>query len=174
VATSPAVSFKQSCIPELRRVSIYLHDDVAGVLTYFDDIHCHGQLEKLKISGYVDVNNNANLPPLADLRQWLKMSTSTEFTFEMDLGLMSDDDQQLTTLLAEYQQLTGQTQKKYYTSVNILYPRMSLLEPVESDDEDSSDESMNGSVNDWIINACINEVRGRRVISISHIIPFHV
>ena len=54
VATSPAVPFKQRCIRELRYVSVYLHDDVAGILTYFDDIQRHGQLEKLKISGYVD------------------------------------------------------------------------------------------------------------------------
>jgi hypothetical protein len=85
VATSPVVPFKQSSIPELRYVSVYLHDDVTGMLTYFDNIHRRGQLEKLTINGFVYVNNNGNLPRLAYLRQWLAMSRSPEVTFEMNV-----------------------------------------------------------------------------------------
>jgi hypothetical protein len=165
VTTSPAVPFKQSCIPELRCVHVHLQDDVAGMLTSFDDIHRHGQLEKLKISGCVDVNNNGNLPRPADLRQWLTMSTSYKFTFEMDLILTGDDNEHLTTMLTEYQRVTSKARSEYSRRVNILYPTMSLVQPVEWDDDDSSaDESMNEDVDDPI-DTDISEVRRRISIS---------
>ena len=170
VATSPAVPFKQSCIPELRRVSVYLHDDVAGMLTYFDDIHRHGQLEKLEIDGYVDVSSNGNLPRLADLRKWLTMTTSSKFTLEMNLTLTSTDDEHSTTLLTEYRRATGKTRTKYYREVNIRFPRMSLLQPVDSSDEVSGDEPMEEGVT-FTTNNYISEVRR---ISISPTILFDI
>ena len=173
MATSPAVPFKRSSIPELRCVSVSVHDDVAGMLTYFDDIHRHGQLEKLEIRGYVDVSNNGNLPRLADLRQWLTMSTSTEFTFEMDLRVTSDDDQHLKALLAEYRRVTGKDRTKDDREVHILYPAMSLAQPVGWDDADFSDEPMEEGVGDLKIDVRFNEVRRRR-ISAPHIICFDI
>ena len=44
------VPFEQSSIPELRSVSVSLHDDVAGILTYFEKI----PLETLEISGCLE------------------------------------------------------------------------------------------------------------------------
>ena len=173
MATSPAVPFKQSSIPELRYVNVSLRDDVAGMLTYFDDIHRHGQLEALKIRGDVDVSNNGNVPRLVDLRQWLSMSTSTEFTFEMDLTLLDNDDQNFKPLLAEYQRFIGKPRAKYYRSMKILYPTMSLAQPVEWDEDDSSDESMNEDPDDPI-DTDITEVRRGRKISISHISSFDI
>jgi hypothetical protein len=172
VATSPAVPFKRSSIPELRRVSVFLHDDVAGMLTYFDNIHRQGQLEKLEIRGYVDVNDNGNLPRLADLRQWLRMSTSTEFTFEMELSLISDDDQHLEALLTEYRRVTGEGQTKYERRLHLLYPATSFPRPVGWNNENCSDEAMDEGVDYLMIDVRINEVRRR--ISISHIICFDV
>ena len=167
MVTSPVVSFKRRCISELRYVTVYLHDDVAGMLTYFDNIH--GQLEKLTINGSVYVDNNGDLPRLADLRQWLTMSTSSKFTFEMNLTLPNSDDEHMKTLLAEYRRVTGNAPSKYYQTVNILYPKMSLVHPVECNDEDSIDESMEEDV-DYVIDIRIFEVRRTRRISISHII----
>ena len=167
MATSPAVSFKESCIPELSYVTVYLHDNVAGILTYFDNIL--GRLEKLTINGSVYVDNNGDQPRLADLRQWLTMSTSSKFTFEMNLTLPNSDDEHMKTLLAEYRRVTGNAQSKYYQTVNIVHPKMSLVHPVECNDEDSSDESMDEGVN-YVIDIRIFEVRRRRRISILHII----
>ena len=166
VATSPVLPFKQSCIPELRYVSVHLHDDVTGILTYFDNIH--GQLEKLTINGFVYVNNNGDLSRLADLRQWLAMSSSPEFTFEMNVTLTANDDPHVKTLLTEYGRVTGNAQLKRHPTVNILYPVMSLIQPEECNDEDSSDEPTNED-DDNSIDANTPEVRRRRKISISDI-----
>jgi hypothetical protein len=119
-------------------------------LTYFDNIHRHGQLEKLKISGYADVSNNGNLPRLADLRQWLKMTTSAEFIFEMNLSLIANDDEHLNSLLAEYPRVIGEGRTNYYGKLSSVYPAMSLVQPEELDDDDSNDESMNEDVDDSI------------------------
>jgi hypothetical protein len=54
-------------VPEIGFVSVQLHDDVAGMLTYLDNIHRHSQLEKLKITGYVDISKHGNMPRLTDL-----------------------------------------------------------------------------------------------------------
>ena len=170
MAASLAVPFKQSCIPELRCVTVSLRDDVAGMLTYFDDIHRHGQLEKLKISGDVAVRNNGNVPRLADLRQWLTMSTSAKFTLEMNLTLMDSNVQNFKSLLAEYQRVMGKAQTKCYRSLKVLYPKMSLLQPVEWDDDDSSDQSINEDLDDPI-DASDTEVRRS---SISHISSFDI
>jgi hypothetical protein len=57
--------------------------------------------------------------------------------------------------------------------VNIRYPAISLVQPEECHDEDSSDESMTESIDD-AIEAYVFEVRRRRRILISHIICFDV
>ena len=89
----------------------------------------------------------------------------------MDVGLTADDDEQLMTLLAEYRQIIGKARKKYYSSVNILYPTMSLLQPEESEDEESSDDSMS-EVDQYAICTYIDEVRRR--LSMLHIICINV
>ena len=174
LATSPAVPFKRSSIPELRCVSVDLHDDVAGILTYFENIHRHGQLEKLKISGDVHVSRNGNLPRLVDLRQWLTMSTSPKFTFEMDLISASHDDQHFRTLLAEYRRVSGMARTKCDRRFHFLYPAMSLAHPVERNDENSNDKSTDEDVGYLINDAPITKVRRRRKISITHIRCFDV
>ena len=137
----------------------------AFIFTYFENIH--GQLEKLKISGHVDMSDNGNLPRLADLRQWLTMSRSAKFTFAMNLSLTSDNNQQLERLLAEYWRVNGRPRSKLSRTLNIRYPGKSLVEPIEWNDADSSDES--GDVT-YAINNCITKVRRRTsILDIIHL-----
>ena len=82
------------------------------------------------------------MPRVKALRQCLTMSRSAGFTFEIHLLLTSDDEQRLTTILAEYRRVTGSAATKFHGRIDIVYPRMSLIRPVESDDEESSDESI--------------------------------
>jgi hypothetical protein len=158
-----ATAFKQVCVPELRFINVKLYDDVDGMLTYLDDIHRHSQLEELKLTGYVDISNNGNMPRLTDLRRWLTMSKSKEFTFRMNLNVtrsVDGDSQRLKILLAEYRKATGYVLSNGYRKVEVVYPTMSLIQQMETNDteinEDSSDESNDG---EYLTDVDIEEVR---------------
>jgi hypothetical protein len=158
-----ATAFKQVCVPELRFISAKLYDDVDGMLTYLDDIHRHSQLEELKLTGYVDISNNGNMPRLTDLRRWLTVSKSKDFTFRMNLNVtrsVDGDSQRLKMLLAEYRKATGYVLSNGYRKVEVVYPTMSLIQQMETNDteinEDSSDESNDG---EYLTDVDIEEIR---------------
>lgn len=138
------IPLKQIFAPELRHISIKLFGGVPWVLTYFEDLQRHSQLEELNISGHVTFGISAGLPRVNELQRWLTLSTSKIFTFQLQVHANYDVGYEhiREEVFAEYRQATGDQSSARYGTLNICYPKMSFSYPMmHIDDIDTTDSS---------------------------------
>jgi hypothetical protein len=132
MSESPSpIPLKQVFVPALRHININLFGGVAWVLTYFEDLQHHNQLEQLNISGYVRFTMNDGLPRAAELQRWLTLTKSKIFTFQLKLDTDCDHGgaKIREELFTEYRQATGDDSLGRYGAINICYPKMSFSYP---------------------------------------------
>ncbi len=138
------IPLKQIFAPELRHINIKLFGGVPWVLTYFEDLQRHSQLEQLNISGHVTCGISGGLPRVNELQRWLTLSTSKIFTFQLQVHANYDVgyEQIREEVFAEYRQATGDQSSARYGTLNICYPKMSFSYPMmRIDDIDTTDSS---------------------------------
>lgn len=139
---------QQAFVPELRYVSIKLSVGVGWVLTFFEDVQRHSQLERLRISGDIKAGGKDSLPRVAILQRWLALTKSSTFTFQMKFGMyhVFDDEERSGDLYVEYRQATGIESMANYEQVNFRYPEMSLSYPMKINAMNSEDVDDNKSI----------------------------
>jgi hypothetical protein len=131
---------KQACAPELRHINLHLSAGVTWMLTFFEDLQRHHQLEYFNLSGHVRFTNLSNFPRATALQQWLTLSKSKVFQFRMKLSA----DYVLSAasvreeVLEEYRRATGDKYAARYMEINIRYPEMSFSYPASMDETHSS------------------------------------
>lgn len=155
---------QQAFLPELRYVSIKLSVGVAWILTFFEDLQRHSQLERLTISGDIKAGGKDSLPRVAVLRRWLALTKSSTFTFQMKFGMYHglDGGEHSDDLYAEYREATGIESTANYEKVNLRYPEMSLSYPMminAMDSEDTDSDKSSNCVSDEPIDENCQEVR---------------
>ncbi len=127
---------KQSSVLKLRYVSIIRFIDVAWLLSYFEDLQRHSQLEWFNISGYVTLTENSNFPHVTELRQWLLLNKSKEFKFQMKLSTKSiDTDKTIQkSVLSEYGQAISDDSLVKHGKININYRAVSFFDSNNEED----------------------------------------
>jgi hypothetical protein len=121
------VPLKQAFVPALRHISINLFGGVAWVLTYFEDLQHHNQLEQMSISGLIRFTMNGGLTRAAELERWLNLTKSKIFTFQLQIDTDCDDGAEKIReeVFTEYRQVTGDDSLGRHGAINICYPKMS-------------------------------------------------
>ncbi|CAF3973421.1 unnamed protein product [Rotaria sordida] len=119
---------QQAVVPELRYISIKLSVGVIWVLNFFEDLQRHSQLERLRISGDIKAGGKDSLPRVALLRQWLALTKSKTFRFQMKFGMyhVPNREECSDDLYAEYRQATGNPSTANYEQMYFRYPQMTL------------------------------------------------
>jgi hypothetical protein len=128
---------KQSSVLKLRYVSIIRFIDVAWLLSYFEDLQCHSQLEWFHICGYVRLTENSNFPHVTELRQWLLLNKSKEFKFQMKLSTNSFYTDKLIekSVLSEYGQAIGDDSLVKRGKINTNYRSVSFSDSNNEEDK---------------------------------------
>jgi hypothetical protein len=139
---------KQAFTPELRHVNINLFVGVNWVLTFFEDLQRHSQLDYFNLSGHVRFTNNSNFPRVAALQQWLTLTKSNLFQFRMKLSAdyVLGADSVREEVFADYRRATGDEYSARYGEIDIRYPEMSFSYPTIMDASNST--SSDGSILD--------------------------
>jgi len=119
---------KQIFVPELRQVDMRVFAGVTWVLTFFQDLQQHSQLDHFNISGHVRFTVNSNFPRVAALHQWLTLTKSKVFKFQMKLSAdcVHDAKEVKEDVFAEYRRATGDDFSAQYREIHIRYPEMFL------------------------------------------------
>jgi hypothetical protein len=131
------IPLKQIFVPELRYIHIKLHVCVTWVLTFFEDLQRHSQLDYFYISGHIRFTHKSNFPRVAALKQWLTLSKSNLFKFRMKLSAdyALDAMKVQEDIFHEYQQVFGNESTPQFIEMNILYPEMFLSHPMIMDEK---------------------------------------
>ncbi|CAF1317571.1 unnamed protein product [Rotaria sordida] len=142
------IPLKQAFVPELRHVNIKIFGGVAWVLTFFEDLQRYSQLDQLIISGYERFADNSHFPRVTSLRQWLTLTKSNIFTFQLNSNTIYafTNNEIQEEIFAEYRQATGEESAAKYGHINLSYPTMSFSDPLETNDNEWEDlDSSNDS-----------------------------
>ncbi|CAF4987161.1 unnamed protein product [Rotaria sp. Silwood1] len=145
---SRPIPLKQAFAPELRHVNVEIFTGVAWVLTFFEDLQRYSQLDQLIMSGYERFADNTHFPRVTTLRQWLTLTKSKIFKFQLNLGTIYaySNNEIKEEIFAEYRQATGEESVAQYGKINLSYPTMSFSHPLETDDNEWEDlDSSNDS-----------------------------
>lgn len=132
--------------PELRHVKIHLFGGVLWMLTFFEDLQRHSQLDYFTLAGSVRIIRHTNFPRPVALRQWLALNNSPTFKFctklnvDYELGAESVHEE----LLAEYQRATGLKYSAYLSEIDIRYPEMSFSYPPVAVKRESTPPDLEG------------------------------
>jgi hypothetical protein len=138
---------KQTYAPELRHVSVELHEGVGWMFNFLEDLQRHSQLEHFNIHGWmISGVNVSDVPRVAELRRWLLLSKSKNFTFQLNVVMrwQPECEETLDAFLDEYRQAVGGDSSKISRTLIIRYPEMSLFNQVKmietvSEEDKSSD-----------------------------------
>jgi len=138
---------KQASVPGLRHVNIKIYVGVAWLLTFFEDLQRHSQLEQFNISGHVRFTLNSNFPRVVELQRWLTLTKSKVFTFQMKLStdFVLGAEEIRKNVFVEYRQATGDDSSAKYGDINIRYPAMSFSHQIETSGSGSEDEDSNNT-----------------------------
>jgi len=153
---------KQIYAPELRYVKVELHEGVGWVFTFLEDLQRHGQLEHFNIYGYmISGVIVSDVPRVAELRRWLALSKSKNFTFRLNVVMrwLPECEESLNTFLNEYRQAMEDDSSSKSRTLTIRYPAMSLSGSVKISEtvleEDESSNSTRSS--DLIVREPVDE-----------------
>lgn len=138
---------QQANTPELRHVRINLFArGVNWVLTFFEDLQRHQQLEYFSVSGRARFTHHNHFPRVAWLRQWLTLNKSPVFRFRMklDADYVPGAESVREEVFEDYRRATGEKNVTHFREINVRYPEMSFSYPtmMKEASESSSDESM--------------------------------
>jgi hypothetical protein len=156
---------KQTSVPELRYISIDLFVGVAWLLSYFQYLQCHSQIEQFNITGHVRFTRNSTFPRVTELHQWLTLTKLREFKFQLKLSTDYELDavDVRETVVAEYKKVTGDNSPEQYGNINVSYPAMSFSHPMAMNDSESEDEE-SSSISDSEEEGSNNTTRSSDVI----------
>ncbi|UJR16999.1 hypothetical protein I4U23_003897 [Adineta vaga] len=145
------IPLQQDFVPKLHHVKIHLSVCVTWILTFFEDLQRHSQLDFFSITGHVRFTKFSNFPRVAELHQWLTLSKSNLFQFRMKLhadyasGARSVQEE----IFNEYQRATGDKQSIRYFDMDIRYPEMSFLYPtIANENQLIKSSSSDGSISE--------------------------
>ncbi|CAF1175117.1 unnamed protein product [Adineta ricciae] len=145
---------QQAFAPELRYVKVELLSNITWVLTFFEELQRHSQLDYFHLFGKLQLANSKDLPRLADLQRWLTLSSSNVFRFRMKFdiapsmpALRSLEEE----VFDEYKQATSKKYAARSGTIEILYPQKCFFQTdtdgmnkttssSSDDDDDSVDE----------------------------------
>ena len=153
---------KQVYAPELRYVTVELHEGVGWMFTFLEELQRHGQLDYFNIHGYmISGVIVSDVPRVAELRRWLLLSQSKDFTFRLNVEMrwLSECEESLDAFLDEYKQTIGDDSVSKCRTLTIHYPGMSLSGQVKMNEIVSEeDESINSSTSsNWVDDESVDE-----------------
>jgi hypothetical protein len=148
------ISLKQAHVPELRYVTVELHEGVGWMFTFLEDLQRYSQLEYFNIYGHmISGVIVSDVPRIAELRQWLQLTKSTNFTFRLKVEMrwLPDCEESLNAFLDEYRQVIGDDSLSIHSrTLLIRYPEMLLFNQLKtnatvSEEDDNSSNSSSSS-----------------------------
>jgi hypothetical protein len=147
---------KQTYAPELRHVSVELHEGVGWMVTFLEDLQRHSQLEYFNIYGHmISGVIVSDVPRVVELRRWLLLSKARNFTFRLNVVMrwLPECEESLDAFLDEYSQAMGDDSLSRSRTLIIRYPGMSLSGEVKmnktiSEEDESSNSSRSSNLVD--------------------------